>query len=177
MKQFAFPLLCCVPAMYAVAQYKPVDSKSTVKFTIKNFGIGVSGTFTGVEGEIIFDPKALADAYFKVTVRSKTVNTGNDLRDGHLQGESYFDVEHYPRISFESTHISVMPGTNTYILYGKLTIKNHTEDISFPFTAEPSGDGYLFTGTFTINRRNFGVGGFSTISENAQITLSVYAGK
>jgi polyisoprenoid-binding protein YceI len=177
MKQITFPLLCCVPAIIITAQYKPVDSKSTVKFTIKNFGIGVTGTFTGVEGEIIFDPKALADAYIKVTVRSKTVNTGNELRDSHLKDEDYFDTAHYPRISFESSKIAFTPGRGMYMLYGKLTIKNHTEDISFPFTEEPSGDGYLFTGTFTINRRNFGVGGFSTISENADITLSVFAGK
>ena len=62
-------------------------------------------------------------------------------------------------------------------MYGELNIKNHTKEISFPFLAEPSGDGYLFKGVFTINRRDFDVGGSSIISDNAEISLSVYANK
>ena len=176
MKKISLPILYCMSAFFAAGQYKAIDGKSSVKFTIKNFGIGVTGTFNGVEGEIIFDPKQIEEAYFKVVVRAKTVNTGNEMRDGHLQGEDYFDAVHYPRITIESTKITIVPGKG-YMLIGKLTIKNHTEDVNFPFTAEPSGDGYLFTGNFNITRRLFGGGGFSTLSEKVDITLSVIAAK
>jgi len=166
-----------LPSLLGVAQYKVVDSKSSVKFNIRNFGIGISGAFTGLEGDISFDPKNPANATFRVTIDAGSVNTDNSLRDGHLKGESYFNVAQYKRISFQSTKISVTPNTGALVLYGKLTIKNHTQDISFPFTAEPSGDGWLFKGSVTINRRDFEVGGFSTISDNATVTLSVFVGK
>lgn len=38
------------------AQIKPIDDKSTIDFAIRNFGIRVSGSFKGVEGNIQFDP-------------------------------------------------------------------------------------------------------------------------
>jgi polyisoprenoid-binding protein YceI len=63
-----------------------------------------------------------------------------------------------------------------WLTSGKLTIKNHTKDISFPFTATASaGGGYIFSGKFNINRRDFDVGGSSIISDNLEVTLTVLA--
>ena len=166
-----------MPAVLVAAQYKAVDSKSMVTFTIKNFGITMGGSFRGVEGSITFNPNTPDAASFTVSIAAGTVNTGNDVRDNHLKGEDYFDASHYPRISFESTKVTNTAANGVYTVYGRLTIKNHAQAISFPFTAMPSGDGYLFTGSFTINRRDFGVGGFSTISNNAEINLSLFGGK
>ncbi len=176
-KKLSLLIAGILPALFAIAQYKAVEGKSSVKFTIKNFGINVGGTFGGLEGDISFDPKRPADASFRVSINANTVNTDNDLRDNHLKGESYFNTAHYPRISFESTKISIAPNNGPMILSGRLTIKNNTKEISFPFTAEPSAEGYLFKGSFTINRRDFNVGGFSIISDNAEITLAVFGGK
>jgi polyisoprenoid-binding protein YceI len=165
------------PALSVMAQYKAIDSKSAVKFKIKNFGINVDGTFGGVDGDISFDPNKPEEASFKVSISASTVNTDNDLRDSHLKKETYFDAEHFPRINFKSTKISRSSKKGMFLIYGELNIKNHPKEISFPFTAEPSDDGYLFKGVFTINRRDFDVGGSSIISDNAEISLSVYAHK
>jgi polyisoprenoid-binding protein YceI len=63
-----------------------------------------------------------------------------------------------------------------FALIGKLTLKNHTKDLSFPFTAEAAdGGGYRFKGTFSINRKDFEVGGTSTISDNLDVTLDITA--
>jgi polyisoprenoid-binding protein YceI len=62
-------------------------------------------------------------------------------------------------------------------IFGKLTIKNQTKDISFPFTATATNEGYLFKGEFNINRRDFGVGDASVISDNLEVQLSVLAKK
>ena len=37
----------------AYAQYKPVDNGSSVQFTIKNLGINVKGSFSGLDGNIL----------------------------------------------------------------------------------------------------------------------------
>ena len=157
--------------------YTPADSGSSVRFRIKNFGFNVTGTFTGLQGNIQFDPKDLASSRFDVSIDAKTINTGVDMRDNHLRKSEYFDVENYPQIRFVSVKISPSTKRGTLFIFGKLTIKKVTKDISFPFTATPKANGYLFNGEFKINRRDFKVGGGSTISDNLTVTLSVVAKK
>jgi polyisoprenoid-binding protein YceI len=153
----------------------PVDAGSAVKFVIKNFGFSTPGTFSGLKGTIRFDAGNIGNAGFIVSIDAATINTGNETRDNHLRKEDYFDVEKYPLISFTSTSISVTRPGN-YLLSGKLTIKSITKEISFPFTATAQNNGYLFSGSFKINRRDFSVGGSSMVlADNLEVTLSVVA--
>ena len=177
MKKFVLLSVCTVLSVLALAQYKVVDNRSSVKFTIKNFGINVGGSFAGLEGNISFDPLHPETAAFRVSIDAATVNTDNDLRDSHLKAENYFDAGHYPRIAFESVKITATTKKGIFMMYGKLTIKNQSKDITFPFTADALAGSWLFKGTFTINRRDFNVGGASIISDNANITLEVVGGK
>ena len=156
----------------------PLDEGSFVKFTIKNFGVSVDGSFTGVNGDINFDPNLLQASTFNVSVEAGTVNTGIEMRDEHLRRQEYFDVKTYPRIKFVSTQIEKGRKDGTYQVTGHLTIKDVTKEISFPFTASTKENGYQFEGEFRINRRDFNVGGSSlTLSDNTTISLSVFAKK
>ena len=172
-----FLSLLILTALFATSQeYQPADQGSSVTFKIKNFGFNVEGSFSGLQGKIAFDPKEPAKASFDVSVDAASVNTDNSLRDGHLKEEDYFDVKNHARIRFVST--SVVPGKEgKYTVSGKLTIKSTTKDIAIPFTASPMGNDYIFSGSFTINRRDFGVGGSSTISNSLTVTLAVLAKK
>jgi polyisoprenoid-binding protein YceI len=161
----------------AMAQYKPVDNGSSIQFTIKNFGINTGGSFSGLQGNIKFDINHLADASFNISIDANTINTGNDMRDDHLREDTYFDVKNYQRILFVSTKVFPSNKEGVLFIFGKLTIKNQTKDISFPFTATPTGNGYLFKGTFDINRKDFGIGGTSTISDNLEVQLSILSTK
>jgi polyisoprenoid-binding protein YceI len=153
-----------------------VDEGSSVKFKIKNLGVTVTGSFTGLRGSVVFDPNLPSGGHFQAAVNAATINTGIDMRDDHLRGESYFNTRQYPVIQFESTGIEPARKKGHYLMKGKLTIKNITRDISFPFTAEVKDAGYLFTGQFRINRRDFTVGSNSiTLSDDVDILLSVLA--
>jgi polyisoprenoid-binding protein YceI len=176
MKKYILFILVALISSSVLAQYKPAEQGSSVNFTIKNLGFGVDGTFKGVQGDITFDPANLAPSAFDVTLDASTVNTDNSLRDGHLKGDSYFDVKNFPKIHFVSTRVS--PGKNgAYNITGKLTIKKTTRVISFPFSATPSNDGFVFKGTFSINRKDYDVGGTSTISDNLDVSLNILAKK
>ncbi|HXB43227.1 MAG TPA: YceI family protein [Puia sp.] len=177
MKRCILLLITLAAGKLAMTQYKPAENGSSVQFTIRNFGISTGGSFRGLQGDIIFDINDLAKASLSVSIDANTVNTGNDTRDNHLRQDSYFDVKNYPRISFVSTKVSTSDKTGVLLIFGKLTIKNQTKDISFPFTATPNGNGYLFKGTFNINRKDFGVGGTSTISNNLEVQLAVLSTK
>ena len=176
MKKYILFILVALISSSVVAQYKPVEQGSSVSFTIKNLGFGVDGTFKGLQGDIAFDPTNLAASVFDVTLDASTVNTDNSLRDGHLKGDSYFDVKNYPRIHFVSTKISGGK-SGTYVLTGKLTIKKTTKVISFPFSATTSNAGFVFKGTFSINRKDYDIGGTSTISDNLDVSLNILAKK
>ena len=164
-------------ANLTLAQYKPVDEASSVKFKLKNFGFNTGGFFKGLKGTIGFDPNNLATASFDVTLKASSVNTDNESRDEHLKAETYFDVNNYPLIHFVSTNITGGGKGGSYLVTANLTIKRVTKQISFPFTATPSADGYVFNGDFKINRREFAVGGSSTLSDNVEVSLSVVARK
>jgi len=172
MKKYTLLLLIVLMGNFAIAQYKPVDKGSSVKFEIKNFGMGTSGSFSGLQGDINFDKDHPEEAKFDVSIDANTINTDNSKRDTHLREDSYFDVKKYPRIHFVSTKVT-KSASGILTVSGKLTIKGQTKDISFPFTAAPNNEGYLFKGSFSINRRDFGVGGSSTISDNLTIDLNI----
>ena len=176
MKYFIWCLLIQLTGSAVFAQeYKPIDQGSAVKFKVKNFGINTEGSFSGVDGKIIFDPKDASKISFDVSIDAASVNTDNGMRDGHLKKETYFDVEKYPRIKFVSTSVSAPDKSGHYKVTGKLTLKNNTKEISFTFIATPMGNDYIFNGEFTINRKDFDVGGSSTIGNNVTISLTVFA--
>lgn len=156
---------------------RPVDEGSSVKFRIKNFGFNVTGLFKGLLGTIQFNPDNLQASSVDVTVQAKSVNTGIDMRDNHLRKEEYFDVKKYPVLRFVSMKITPSSKSGTLFIFGKLTIKNVTREISFPFTAVPQQDGYLFSGEFKVNRIDFGVGESSSVGNNLTVMLKVFAKK
>lgn len=163
-----------------VAQhYQPVDEGSKVHFVIKNFGINTGGDFTGLNGDILFDPQKMQQNSFNVSVLAATIDTDNKSRDKNLK-EEYFDAENYPQIRIVSTKIDrTNKSDEGYFYYtGKLIIRDVTKTISFPFKAEKQGDNYLFTGEFQINRLDYHVGSSSTVLSNkVNISLKVLAKK
>jgi polyisoprenoid-binding protein YceI len=178
MKQFLALVFLQLTLTTCFAQeFKPTDEGSAVSFEIKNFGINSKGSFTGFEGKITFDPKDPGKASFDVSINAASINTDNNMRDTHLKKESYFDVEKYPRIRFVSTSLSAPDKNGRYTLSGKLTIKETTKDVTIPFIATPMGDDYIFKGDFKIDRKDYGVGGSSTLSNSVSISLTVLAKK
>ena len=161
-------LLVFFAASAFAQQLKPVNDKSEIKFTIKNFGINTSGTFSGLSGNINFDPSHISSSSFNVSVDVNTINTGIDMRDNHLKKEDYSGI------SFTSSEIKA--GDKDFIITGQLTIKGISKNISFPFAAVKKDNGMLFTGSFSINRRDFDVGGGSAVlGNNVDISLNVFA--
>ena len=172
----AFLILFTTQATWAQT-YKPGDEGSAVTFEIKNFGFNTKGSFSGLGGTITWDPKDPGKAAFDVSVAAATVNTDNNMRDEHLKKDSYFDTEKYPRIRIVSTSITGPDKSGHYTFNGKLTIKSATKDLSFPFIATPMVDDYIFKGGFTINRKDFDVGGSSTIANSLTVSLTILARK
>lgn len=132
----------------------PIDQESTVRFSIKNFGVTTTGIFTGLTGTI--DWEGDQPTHVNLSVDARTIDTGVGLRDNHLRKEKYFDVEHHPRIQFTATHLA--REGDQWIATGSMTIKGVTREIKIPFTFQRAGNKVVFSGKFRLNRRDFDVG-------------------
>lgn len=179
MKKLFIILSASVLCGIAKAQhYIPVDETSSIVFTIKNFGINTTGVFKGLKGTIAFESGNVSSSLFHVNVDAETISTGIKARDNHLKKEEYFDAAKFPAISFVSSKLISKGDKKNYIIAGKLMIKGIVREISFPFIAEEQANGFLFTGNFSLNRRDFNVGRSSLVlSDKLNVSLKVFAKK
>ncbi len=173
---YIFCFLFSINIANAQLTLTPTDVGSKVHFVIKNFGLKTGGDLTGLKGSIKFDPKNISVWAFDVTVDASTIDTDNSSRDGHLKKAEYFDVAKYATIHIVSTKILATDKPGNYLLNANLTIKGITKTVSFPFKVNNINNGFLFTGEFPINRRDFNVGGSSvSLSDNLKVVLSIFA--
>ncbi len=170
-----FPFFIFSVSLFAQT-YAPADNGSKVHFVINNFGIATGGDFSGLAGSIKFDPANLAASDFDISVDANTVDTDVEARDNHLRKAEYFDVKNYPKLSFKSTKVSKTNKDSYLYMFGNITIKGVTKEIKFPFSATAKDGGYLFEGSFKLNRLDFGVGRNSiSLSDDLTVSLSVFA--
>lgn len=158
--------------------YIPVAKASTVQFFINHLGLRTEGSFSGISGDINFNPNKLKDASFEMSVNAASIFTSNKTRDGHLKSRDYFYVEKFPFIYLISKSITKATLKNQYWFDGELIIKDLTHSIKFLFTADPIQDGYQFKTNFRINRRDYLIGNSSLLLSNmVDIEISVQTTK
>jgi polyisoprenoid-binding protein YceI len=151
--------------------------RSSVSFKIKNLGISNDGSFKGLRANIHFNPANLGSSTIEATVDAATIDTDNADRDEHLKNEDFFDVLHYPKITLKSVSFK-SKGGNKYVGSFNLTIKSTTKSVDVPFTYTDNGASANFTGTFKIDRTDFGIGSNSMIlSDDATIAINADIGK
>jgi len=158
----------------AQTNWKPVST--TIGFEIKNAGITVKGNINGFSGLIVFDENALATSYLKASVSVASLETGNHMRDEHLQNANYFNTAIFPKI--EITSKKLYRKENAFEGLFDITIKGRTKEVAIPFTVALNGTDAVFAGAFAINRRDFDVGSNSLIlGDNVTISTIVNAKK
>lgn len=105
----------------------PVHSE--VGFKIKHLVISnASGKFTTFEGTVDAAKDDFSDAKISFSADVASVNTGQEQRDGHLKSPDFFDAEKYPKLSFVSTSLTPVSGSD-YTLKGDFTLHGVTKAI------------------------------------------------
>ena len=106
-----------------------------------------------------------------------SMNSGNALRDEHMHGADWFDVDNHPLMVFQST--SITDAGSSFALIGHLTIKGATTSVTFDTTYHGSAvfpldqsTHYGFSAGTTISRSAFGVSyGVPLVSDEVQLQL------
>jgi polyisoprenoid-binding protein YceI len=104
---------------------------SSISFQVKHMMIAkAKGEFNEFDIEVEGDINQLESSKVKVTIQAASIDTKNEDRDNHLRSADFFDVEHYPTITFISDSVKKV-STNEYEVTGQLTIKDVTKTETF----------------------------------------------
>jgi len=88
----------------------------------------VRGEFEQFSGTVEFDERDLTRSKVDVQIEVASVNTRNAQRDEHFRSVDFFDVEHFPYITFKSKRV-VMHDEHHGQLIGDLTMRGITHEV------------------------------------------------
>ncbi|MDQ2179351.1 YceI family protein [Marinifilum sp. D714] len=142
--------------------------KSKIEFRVANLGANkVKGNFSGMKGNVNFDPKNISSTSFDVCIDATTFNTRMKKRDKVVKGEKYLDVANYPEICFKSTGVS--RNGMSYKLSGILTMHGESKEVEIIFNYSRQ----TFTGKLQVNRLDFKVGPQSGVLVGKVIDITI----
>jgi polyisoprenoid-binding protein YceI len=172
-------LFAMFPAAAAPASWTVDKGVSYLGFTGAMSGQPFSGNFGSWNAEIVFDPNDLSASHVTATVDMASAKTDDQTRDEALPTEDWFAVNAFPRATFASHEIAVA-GPDHYVAKGNLTIRNFTRPVSLPFTLIIEGDTAKMSGSLSLDRSAFGVGGGQfkgddTVALEVQVNIAVTA--
>ena len=137
---------------------------SSLDFQIKHMMVSkAKGEFTNFDVDFNGVLDNLTSANIKVTIPVKSIDTGNEDRDGHLRSGDFFEAEKYPNMVFESKSVT-KKSDDEYEVIGDFTIKGVTKEETF--TVEYNGtsksplDGSTVAGfdvSGKVNREAYGM--------------------
>jgi polyisoprenoid-binding protein YceI len=176
-----------LPANAATSTWQIDPAHTAAQFAVKHLMIStVRGEFKGVTGTVVWDDQDVSKSSVNVTIDANTVDTSEPKRDADLKSDHFFDVAHYPTITFKSTKIE-QAGAGKLAVTGDLTIHGITKsvvlDVDGPSASvkDPWGNTRsAISATTKINRQDFGVkwnanmdGGGVVVGDDVNITIDL----
>jgi len=105
-------------------------SHSEVTFKVKHLVIStVSGQFKEFSATATTEGNDFSTAKINFDINAASLDTGKEMRDGHLRGNDFFNSESFPTIQFASTAVR-KTGGDQYEIDGQLTIRDVTKAIT-----------------------------------------------
>ena len=88
----------------------------------------VRGRFTSFSGAVVIDPMHPEATQITVDIDAASVDSAMPVRDAHVRGEEFLDVERHPNIAFRSSGATLL-GAGRYSVSGQLTIRGITQPV------------------------------------------------
>jgi polyisoprenoid-binding protein YceI len=129
--------------------------RSSIRLKNKVMGLlPVNGVFRDVSGHGTLS--ADGEASGVITVAAVSVDTRNTQRDTHLRSAEIFDTGNHPEITF--TADTIRPAGRAVAVTGALTVRGHTQPLSFDAVASAPGNGEISVdATARVDRTDFGL--------------------
>jgi polyisoprenoid-binding protein YceI len=142
--------------------YELDRAHTSVEFVARHLMITkVRGRFSDVRGRIIITEEP-ENSHVEAEIETASLSTGHDDRDAHLRSGDFFDVEHYPTITFRSTAVRPI-ADGRWEVVGDLTVRDTTRPVTLQVDFDgadvsPLGDERIgFSATTDVDREDFGL--------------------
>ena len=166
MKSFIFAAalgsLIIVAQPVSAAGWELDKSHSSVGFSVSHLVISdVTGKFTEFDVQLESMTDDFSDMKANAVIKTASINTENQKRDGHLKADDFLNVEKFPEIQFVSRSVT-KTAEGRYDITGDLTIRDVTRsvvlDTKFRGVVQDPWGGTRagFKATTTIDRFEFG---------------------
>jgi polyisoprenoid-binding protein YceI len=170
--------ICSLPAPAATSTWQIDPAHSAAQFSVRHLGISmVRGAFSNVKGTINYDDKDVSRSTVDVIIDVTTVDTREPDRDKDLKSDKFFDVAHYPAMTFKSKKVE-QAGPGKLKVTGDLTIRGVTKEVvldvegpTAPVTDPWKNQRAAVTASTKINRQDFGVKWNATL-DNGGVVVS-----
>lgn len=182
---FLFLALAASANVFAAPETYTIEASHTAPyFSYNHLGYSTQQhRFDRTSGKIVLD-RAAKSASVEISIDAKSVNTGYALFNEHIQGADYFDSEHHPVITFNSTAVK-FKGDKPVAIVGNLTLKGITRPVTLSVTrfhAMPhpmlKREAIGANATARIKRSDFNMGKHAPhVSDEVDLTFAVEAVK
>lgn len=163
----------------SAANYK-IDTQGMhayIEFKVPHMGFSIlGGRFNKFDGSFMWDKDNPSASSVEVTIDTTSIDTNHKMRDDHLKGKDFLNVEKHPTASFKST--KYQGDANGGKLMGAFTLNGVTKNITIDVKKIGEGKDNWggvragFTGTTTLNSADFGYTS-AMFPKNIEIALSV----
>lgn len=166
-------------AAVLVAQDYTLDAMHTgVSFQVAHAGISMThGRFNDVSGTFSIDADNPGKSSFNVTIKTESVDTGNEQRDKHLRAPDFFNAKQFPTITFKSK--SVKPTAEGLSVAGDLTLHGETKPVTLNLKGGksvefPKGTKRIgYSTDLTLKRSEFGMDkALEAVGDDVKIAIS-----
>jgi polyisoprenoid-binding protein YceI len=183
-KSLLASLLLAAGTTPALAETYLIDPNHTqVRFGYSHFGLSdIVGIFSGISGEIVYDPARPEASSVKASIPIAEVHTGVAKMDEHLRAAEFFDVASFPTASFTSSKVEVV-GEGRLKVSGELQLRDVRREVVLdvrlnamkphPMTQRAA---IGFSASTGLTRTDLGVGKYApAVSDEVSIEITVEA--
>lgn len=168
-------------ALAAPVTYVPDPNHTFVRFSYSHLGFTTQESrFDKTTGTVSLDP-ATKGASIDLVIDTKSVDTGSELFNGHIQGADFLDTADFPTATFKSTSIR-FDGDAPASINGVLTVKGVSKPVTLTVTSFKHApnmqkkDQIGANATTTVKRSDFKMDKYvPLVSDDVTVTIAIEA--
>jgi polyisoprenoid-binding protein YceI len=168
-------------ALAAPVTYVPDPNHTFVRFSYNHLGFTTQlSRFDKTTGTVSLDPAAKS-ASIDLVIDTKSVDTGSELFNGHIQGADFLDTADFPTATFKSTSIR-FDGDAPVSIDGVLTVKGVSKPVTLTVTSFKHApnmqkkDQIGANATTTLKRSDFKMDKYvPLVSDEVTVTVAIEA--
>ena len=151
--------------------FKDPKGVNTVIFQLDALLESISGSASGISGNVSFDPKNPKGTTGSIILQASSLRVDNPVLQEHMHGEDWLHVSKFPKIEFALSDLKNVEQEGRTLraeAEGKMTIRNVTIKMSVPVELtylegmlekrnKVAGDLLVVRSKFLVKRDDFGI--------------------